>query len=320
MNLLGIDIGGTKTAISLGDESGAIKASCRMPSIPDPKLYCSRLIDQCKALVKEAGLTMKDVQAAGIAAPGPLNVSKGLLLAPVNNPTFVDLPIVKIVSEGLGLPVYFNNDANAAAQAEWLFGEFRGAQNLIYLTFSTGMGGGVIVNGRLLQGNADAAGEFGHMVIDIDGPLNERGLPGTWETYVGGRSVQERTKARIRAGNLKTAIVEKAGGSVDAITMRAITDAYREGDPLAREVWNEVLERLCQGMGVVIMAFNPDVIVLGTMAIRERDIVMPEIARRLPRYGWKCSIEGCRIAPSALGDRIGELAGLAVAICGVRGL
>jgi glucokinase len=320
MNLLGIDIGGTKTAVSLGDESGAILQSRRMPSIPEPGLYAARLLELCRAVVAEAGLTLKDVAAAGISAPGPLSVSRGLLLAPTNNPTFVDMPIVRMVSDGLGLPAYFNNDANAAVLAEWLFGEYRGTPNLIYLTFSTGMGGGIIVNGRLLQGNADSAGEFGHMVLDINGPRDDEGFPGTWEAYVGGRAVAERVKARIRAGNLQTAILRKAGGSVDAITMRAITDACREGDPLAREVWDEVMERLAQGLGVVIMAFNPDVIILGTMAIRERDLVMPEIEKRLPRYGWKSSIDGCRITPSSLGDRLGDLAGLAVAVCGMRGV
>jgi glucokinase len=177
-----------------------------------------------------------------------------------------------------------------------------------------------VVNGRLLQGNADSAGEFGHMVLDINGPPNDIGLKGTWEAYVGGRAVAERTQARIRKEGLKTAIVEKAGGSIDKINMRAITEAYRIGDPLAVEVWDEVMERLAQGLGVVIMAFNPDVIILGTMAIHERDIVMPEIEKRLPRYGWKCSIDGCKITPSSIGAHIGELAGLAVAACGLRGV
>lgn len=320
MNLLGIDIGGTKTAVSLGDETGAIRHSARMASIADPDLYCARLLELCRSVVAGGGLTMAEVAAVGISAPGPLSVARGMLLAPVNNSTFVDMPIVRIVHEGLGLPVHFNNDANAAVLAEWYFGEFRGTPNLIYLTFSTGMGGGVIVNGRLLQGNADSAGEFGHMVIDIHGPLNEEGLRGTWESYVGGRAVAERARERIRAGNLKTAILDKAGGSVEAITMRSITDACRERDPLALEIWDEVMERLAQGLGIVIMAFNPDVIILGTMAIRERDIVLPEIAKRLPRYGWKSSLDGCRITPSSIGDRIGELAGLAVAACGLRGV
>ncbi len=320
MNLLGIDIGGTKTAVSLGDEAGNILYSKRMPTLHDVEAYREALIGLCRDVVKEAGLTLKDVGAAGISAPGPLSVPLGLLLAPVNNPTFVDMPIVQIVRDGLGLPVYFNNDANAAVLAEWYFGAYRGTPNLIYLTFSTGMGGGVIVNGRLLQGNADAAGEFGHMVVDYNGPLEKGKKPGTWESYVGGRAVAERIKARIRVEGIRTAIVDKAGGNIDDISMRAVTEAYRAGDAFAREVWDELLERLAQGLGIVIMAFNPDVILLGTMAIRERDIVMPELEKRLPAYGWDNSLAGCRIDTSSLGDRIGEMAGLAVAVCGVRGV
>ncbi len=320
MNLLGIDIGGTKTAVCLGDETGAIRHSKRVPTLHEAGPYRDSLIAQCRAVVAEAGMTLDEVSAVGISAPGPLSVARGMLLAPPNNPGFSDMPIVQIVKDGLGLPVHFNNDANAAALAEWYFGEYRGTKNLIYLTFSTGMGGGVVVNGCLLQGDTDSAGEFGHMVVDINGPPAEFGMRGTWESYVGGRAVAERTQARIRQGKIRTLIVDKAGGNVDDITMRAITDAYREGDALAREVWDEVMERLAQGLGIVIMSFNPDVIILGTMAIREHDIVMPEIEKRLPRYCWKECIDHCRVTTSSLGDRIGEMAGLAVAVCGVRGV
>jgi len=128
--------------------------------------------------------------------------------------------------------------------------------------------------------------------------------------------VCEQVKARIRKEGIRTQIVTEAGGDVEAITMRALTDAYREGDPLAVEVWNGVLERLAQGIGIILMALDPQVILLGTMAIRERDIVMPFLMERLHRYVWKWPLEKCRIAPATLGDRIGDLAGLAVAVVG----
>lgn len=320
MNVLGIDIGGTKTAVCLGDETGTILHAARFPTPHDAAPFCELLIAQCRTLIAKAGLTTREVVAAGISAPGPLSVARGMILAPPNNPGIVDLPIVQIVRDALGLPVYFNNDANAAALAEWYFGAYRGTPNLVYLTFSTGMGGGVIAGGRLLQGAADAGGEFGHMIVELNSPVVNGKKTGTLEHYVGGRMVTARTKARIREENIRTAIVDKVGGSVEAITMRAITDAYREGDPFAREVWGEVMERLAQGLGIVIMTCNPEVILLGTMAIRERDIVLPEIEKRLPAYGWDVSLASCKIDVSSLGDRIGEMAGLAVAVCGVRGV
>lgn len=320
MKLLGIDIGGTKTAVSLGDEAGRLFQAKRIPTLRDVESYRAALLDLCREVAADGGVNLDAIQAVGISAPGPLSVARGLLLAPPNNPGFVEMPIVAMLRDGLGRPVHFNNDANAAALAEWYFGEYRGTPNLIYLTFSTGMGGGVIVNGRLLQGNADAAGEFGHMIVDVNGPPAEFGMRGTWESYVGGRAVAERVRARIRAEGVATRIVDKAGGDVDAVDMRAITDAVREGDPLACAVWDEVIERLAQGIGIVLMAFNPDVLLLGTMAVRERDLVMPELESRLPRYCWANVRAGCRIAPSTLGSRIGELAGLAVAVCGERGV
>lgn len=316
MKLLGIDIGGTKTAVCAGDESGRLLASYRMPTPTDADTYRRHLLDACQRVVKEVGWRMSEVTAVGIAAPGPLSVREGLLLAPPNNPGFVNLPIVQIVREGLEVPVYFNNDANAAALAEWRFGHYRGVPDLVYLTFSTGMGGGVIANGRLIQGKTDSAGEFGHMVLDPQGPPCGCGLRGCWEAFVGGRMVSEQVKARIRREALRTQIVAEAGGDVEAITMRAVTDAYRKGDPLAVEVWTGVLERLAQGIGIILMALDPQVLLLGTMAIRERDIVMPLLRERLPRYAWKWPLEKCTIAPATLGERIGDLAGLAVAAVG----
>ncbi len=316
MKLLGIDIGGTKTAVCAGDETGRLFASQRMATPQDADTYRRNLLIACRRTAEEAGWRLGDVGAVGISAPGPLSVQDGLLLAPPNNPGFANLPIVRIVQEGVNVPVYFNNDANAAALAEWRFGAFRGTPDLVYLTFSTGMGGGVITNGRLVQGKTDSAGEFGHMVLDPSGPSCGCGLRGCWESFVGGRMVSEQVKGRIRREAIRTQIVAEAGGDVEAISMRAITEAYRKGDPLAVEVWSEVLERLAQGIGIILMALDPQVILLGTMAIREADIVMPLLMERLPRYAWKWPLEKCRIAPASLGDRIGDLAGLAVALVG----
>jgi len=313
---LGIDIGGTKTAICAGDETGRLLASFRMATPGDAEAYRGCLLEACRRVMEEARWRLSELDAVGISAPGPLSVREGLLLAPPNNPTFVNLPIVKMVQEGLGVPVYFNNDANAAALAEWRFGAFRGTPDLVYLTFSTGMGGGVIANGRLIQGKTDSAGEFGHMVLDPEGPRCGCGLRGCWESFVGGRMVCEQVKTRIRKESIRTQIVTEAGGDVEAINMRAVTEAYRKGDPLAVEVWNGVLGRLAQGIGIILMALDPQVILLGTMAIRERDIVMPFLMERLPRYAWKWPLEKCQIAPASLGDRIGDLAGLAVAVVG----
>ena len=320
MNLLGIDIGGTKTAVCVGNEKGEIAASQRisMRGREPFEAYAQRLAELCPAVLREAGLAAQEVEAVGISAPGPMDLKRGILIAPPNNPGWRDVPIVATVAKALSRPVYFNNDANACALAEMYFGSHKGKRNLVYLTFSTGMGGGIIVNGELVQGATDTGGEVGHQVLDPNGPVCGCGQRGCWEAYVGGRMVAERLKARLRDGRVKTRILEMAGGDVEKITMRLLEDAVREKDPVALEEWDQLLERLAQGLGNLIMVLNPDVVVLGTVAIHARDLVMPPLHEKLKKYAWKWPLAACEVVPSALGGKIGDLAALAVAITGLK--
>lgn len=318
MNLLGIDIGGTKTAVCLGNEKGDILVSQRITSVADSiEAYRANLIALCNEVVAKAGLKPDQLDAIGLSAPGPLDCKKGILIAPPNNPGWHDVPIVEMVQKSFKAKVYCNNDANACALAEMLFGEHKGAQNLIYLTFSTGMGGGIIVNGELVQGSTDTGGEVGHLVLDPQGPLCGCGQHGCWEAYVGGRRVAETLKEKVRDGRIKTSLVAKAG-SVDAINIQALEMAAREGDAFAVAEWNTFMDRMAQGIGALIMVLNPDVVILGTIAIHTGDFSMKPILAALPKYAWKWPVKACKIAPSSLGGKIGDLAALAVALTGVR--
>ena len=321
MNLLGIDIGGTKTAVCIGGERGEIKASRRLAMrAHEPfEAYVVRLAELCRAVLEEARLAAGEVAAAGISAPGPMDLKKGILIAPPNNPGWRDAPIVAAVEQALGRPVFFNNDANACALAEMYFGSHKGRRNLVYLTFSTGMGGGIIVNGELVQGATDTGGEVGHQVLDPNGPVCGCGQRGCWEAYVGGRMVAERLKDRLRDGTVKSSILAKAGGDLEKITMRTLELAVRENDPVALAEWDRLLERLAQGIGNLIMVLNPDVVVLGTIAIHAPDLVMPPLHEKLKKYTWKWPLAACEVVPSALGGKIGDLAALAVALTGLKG-
>ncbi len=318
MNLMGIDIGGTKTAVCIGNEEGVILATQRISSVTESlEIYLHDLIALCHSVLKEAGLTAAQLGAIGISAPGPLDCKQGILISPPNNPGWHNVPIVKIVRDAFSVPVFCNNDANACALAEMLFGEHKGAQNLLYLTFSTGMGGGIIANGELIQGAADAAGEVGHFVLDPNGPVCGCGHKGCWEAYVGGRAVAKLLKDKIVAGNIKTSIVEKAGG-LDSINIQAFEAAAREGDAFAVAEWDQFAERTAQGLGGLIMVLNPDVVILGTIAIHCGDFIMKPIMEKLPKYTWKWPLKTCVIAPSSLGGKIGDLAALGVALTGMK--
>jgi glucokinase len=319
MNLLGIDIGGTKTSVCVGNIRGEIAASKKMAmaSVDSVEAYRRQLLELCFGVMDKAGVKPEALDAVGISAPGPLDVKRGVLIAPPNNPGWRDVPIVEMVRKSIRAPVYFNNDANACALAEDLFGEFRGTRNLVYLTFSTGIGGGIIANGELIQGATDTGGEVGHHIIDPAGPPCGCGNRGCWEAFVGGRNLAERLKQQIREGNIRTAIVDKAG-SIDAIDMRAFELAAREGDRFAIAEWDQFTERMAQGIGNLIMILNPDVVVLGTIAIHAGDFVMAPIRDKLPKYTWEWPLKACKVVASSLGGKIGDLSALAVAVTGLR--
>jgi len=314
MKLLGIDIGGTKTSVCVGNVHGEIMASKRIPtSCESIETYRRQLLELCFAVLEQAKVQPEALNAVGISAPGPLDVKRGVLIAPPNNPGWKDVPIVALVQKAFKAPVYLNNDANACALAELLFGRHKGVQNLVYLTFSTGMGGGIIANGELIQGRTDTGGEVGHHTLDPSGPLCGCGQRGCWEAYVGGRNVAEQLKRKIGEGNIKTAIVDKAGG-IERIDMRALEAAAKEGDRFAMAEWDLFAERMAQGIGNLIMILNPDVVILGTMAIHAGEFVMAPIRDKLPKYAWEWPLKACKVEASQLGGKIGDLSALAVAM------
>jgi glucokinase len=316
MNLLGIDIGGTKTSVCIGDEKGTIVASRRIPTqIPDgPEACIRRMIELSRSLLADNKLELKSIAAVGISSPGPVSVPRGLMLAPPNMLGWVDVPVVKLFEDAFKRPVFMNNDANACALAEYLFGSCRGAANLVYLTMSTGLGAGFVANGKIVQGITDTGGEVGHHVLDINGPPCPCGQRGCWEIYCGGMNVANRLREHIVNRRIRTAILEQAGGDPAKIDFKAFVEAVKLNDPFAVQAWHDYIERLAQGVGTVIMFMNPEVIVMGTIAIHAGELLLAPLKKALPRYAWKPGVEACRILPSALGTRIGDLSALAVAI------
>lgn len=320
MHILGIDIGGTKTSVCIGNESGGILANDRILSGDCGSIdeYGRDLAELCAAIVKRAGVSRQKLDAVGISAPGPLDLKRGTLIAPPNNPGWRDVPIVAMVRDIINTRVFLNNDANACALAEYMFGTYRGTPDLVYLTFSTGMGGGIISNGRLIQGPTNSGGEVGHHIIDAKGPVCGCGMRGCWETYVGGRNVANRIRDKIRDGRIATSMMDKAGGDIDAINMQILEAAAREGDKPAVAEWNELTERLAQGIGNLIMILNPRIVLLGTIAIHAGEFVMAPVREKLKKYAWPWPREACKVATSTLGPRIGDYAALAVALTALQ--
>lgn len=317
MDLIGVDVGGTKVSVCLGDELGNIIAHKRVEtsSLGGPDTGLPKLIELIGHLLRDHNLELEQIRGVGLALPGPLSVKEGMLIAPPNLPGWVNVPIVQYFRERLDRPIFMNNDANAGALAEWEFGSAKHADHLVYLTMSTGMGGGVVVHGKLLVGHSDTAGEVGHFVLDPKGPKCPCGQKGCFEVYCGGGNIAKMLQEKIKRG-AKTKILDEAG-SIEKVDMKSLVAAVKKSDPLALEVWETYIERLAQGIGMLLMVLNPDAIILGTIATQTKELVMKPLLAALPRFAWDIPLEHCQIEASKLGDKIGKLGALALAINGL---
>jgi glucokinase len=318
---LAIDLGGTKTSVSLGDETGLLIVSRRMPTnaSADPELWRIRLRDLMYQVLDEARCDRSDIAGVGLAVPGPMNVAAGLVLEPPNMPAWRNIPVKQWVEEITRRPVTINNDANAAALAEYRFGAFRGTPDLVYLTMSTGIGAGVISGGHLLQGADDLAGEVGHMVIDRNGLPCPCGQNGCWEMYCGGFNVARRIQETLRRETRSTLLVEEAGGDLRRIDFACIERAVRRHDRYALEIWDDFLHHLAHGIGIVTMCYNPRVVVLGTIAIHMQDLIWPKLDGLVRQFAWKQACRHLVVRPTQLGSTIGDLGALALALPGGSG-
>jgi glucokinase len=290
--LVGIDIGGTKICVCTGDAKGKIFSSERLHT-KDFSGWQEGFV-AIEKLVRE--LAGSSIEAIGISAPGPLSVKEGKMFKSPNLTGWENAPLVSYFKKAFQKPVCMNHDAKAAALAEYVFGASKGTPNLVYLTCSTGMGGGVIADGKLIQGVSDTATEVGHYILEIDGPPCPCGQRGCFEAFCGGAALAKKLQAE---SNLKD--------------IPDLVEAVQKKDPYALKVWEEFTTRMAQGIGTVLMCFNPQVVILGTIAVHSGELLLKPVREKLARFAWKQNREACRIEVTALKDQISELSGLALA-------
>ena len=312
--VLGFDIGGTKIGVGLVSERGKILGSRRIANRDTrPEDILPQLVAAAGEIVKENGLTLNEVAGFGISAPGPADVANGILTEPTNNKFWRNVPILQYLKENLKIPGCFENDANCGALAEGFFGAGRGVSDFIYLTMSTGIGGGIVTGGTLVRGTGLYGGEVGHTVLEIhNGRKCGCGMSGCWEAYCSGLNVALRAQELVK-DKPDHPIVRCAGGKVEKIDMIAVEKAFRAGDPLAAEIWDEMSLRNAQGIGTLINTFNPKRVILGTLAWAIGDIYVDPIRKYLPRFCWKEMLRDCELVPSELRRDIGSYAGAAAA-------
>ncbi len=312
---LGIDVGGTKCAVILGNDirSGS-PAEIIADKIAFPtdvqrgwRAVVAEILSRGDALLERNGLTKADLRAAGISCGGPLDSRRGLILCPPNLPDWDKVPITEIVGGHFGCPAVLQNDANACAVAEWKFGAGRGTKNMIFLTFGTGMGAGLILNGQLYAGTTDLAGEVGHLRLADDGPEGY-GKRGSFEGFCSGggiRRLGEEMLADAKAAGRESALFSQA-----ALSAKTIAAAAKAGDALAKEIYAESARRLGQGLSLLIDLLNPEAIVIGSIYTRDEALFRETALEVIRRECLPGSATACRLLKAELTENIGDIAAL----------
>ena len=310
--LLGFDIGGTKTAACLADAGGRPRLSASAPTPADPSAAIELLRRLGRRLLTAGGRARKPAKllAVGVCAPGPL-APDGTLIAPPNMPRWRRVDLRTPLRRAFGAPVRVENDANAAALAEGRFGAARGLSDYIYLTMSTGVGGGIVCGGRLLRGRTGNAGEIGHQIVRAGGPRCGCGRRGCLEAVAGGGAIARRLRREVRPG---TILWRLAGGRRSAIDARLWLHALRRGDPLARRVADDYVAAVSTAVANLVFTFDPQAVILGTLVARGGRLLLPRLRREVRRKVWPIYRPGLRVLGTSLASRQGERAALAAAL------
>ena len=312
---LGIDIGGTKCAVVLGDESFSIRSKV---------VFETRVERGYEAILAEFQQHVDSIlsdfpegklKRIGISCGGPLDSKKGMIYSPPNLPGWDNVPIVEIFSQKYGVEAAVQNDANACALAEWMMGAGKGTSNMIFLTFGTGMGAGLILNGQLYAGTNDLGGEVGHIRLAPDGPVGF-GKAGSFEGFCSGGGIAQLAKT-IVSEKLKNNLVVgfcPSAEMLDGIDTKMVAVAAQSGDPVAMEIIRISADYLGMGLSILIDILNPECIVIGSIYTRNESLFKPIIERVMQREAIPSALGVCQIKPAELGDSIGDYAALCVAM------
>jgi glucokinase len=314
---IGVDIGGTKTAVVLSSEPPAMLGRIEFPTLPalGPERAIGLIKQSIHQLIHSSGIDRSRLGGIGVSCGGPLDQIAGLIQAPPNLATWVDVPITSILRREFAIDCRLENDANAGAIAEHRFGAGQGTRHMVFLTMGTGLGGGIIADGRLLRGASGQAGEIGHVRLTAAGPVgyNKAGSVEGWASGAGMAQVAcLEVKAAIKSGE-GTALAEKFRER-GVLTAKDIADAAQHGDELAKRIIHSTGSRLGEALAILVDLFNPERIVIGGLAMRMGENLLAPARSAMLREALPASAMRCQIVPAALGEQIGDVAALCVAL------
>lgn len=314
---LGIDIGGTKCAVSAAENGKSdiiSKITFATENSRGRTAVINDIISSAESVLRNIGASPDDVLSAGISCGGPLDSKSGIILSPPNLPGWNNVPVCDIINKKFGFPVFLQNDANACALAEWKFGAGRGCKNMIFLTFGTGMGAGLILDGRLYSGTNDLAGEAGHIRLSQSGPVGY-GKEGSFEGFCSGggieRFAKQKAKEMLESG--RTSPLIRNESDIQNLTAKTLAKATEKGDEFSVEIYKECGSRLGEGLAVLVDILNPECIVIGSIYARSEKLLRSSMLKTLQKEALLQALSVCRVVPAALGENIGDYAALGVA-------
>jgi glucokinase len=315
--LAGVDIGGTKTAVVLSEQLPQVLHRIVFPTSPEqgPDPALEKIVGAIREMLDADGMTGKDLGAIGVSCGSPLDPDRGVIQGPPNLPTWTNVPIKSILESEFGAKCCLENDANAGALAEHRFGAGRGFRNLVFLTMGTGIGAGLILDGRLYRGSSYAAGEIGHVGLTASGPVghNKAGTVEGWASGAGIARLAGTLVAEAEACGERSLLADPKYRQDHTIAARDVWLAAQAGDSLAQHILETAGEKLGQAMAILIDVLNPECIVVGGLAVRMQEVLLEPARKAILRNALASSAEICHVIAAELGERTGDIAALCIA-------
>jgi len=316
--VIGVDIGGTKVAAGLVDSTGEILAQTRTPMVASSEAAAGlgAVTAAIESVWAKSAMNAKNhglIRGIGICSPGPLDPKAGVVINPPNLPCWRNFPLSAEVAKIYRIPVKMDNDANAAALAEARWGAGRGYQSVFYATIGTGIGTGIVFDGRIYHGRTGAAGEGGHVSIDYHGPQCQCGKMGCIEALAAGPAIAKRARAKLaEIAGLRSVMLELAQGNSELVTSEMVGQAYAAGDPFANEVLSQTVELLTVWLGNMVDLLDPDVMIIGGGVAAMVSPFFDEIRNRLPTWSINSRVQEVPLLMARYGADSGIAGGAAL--------
>ncbi len=312
--VIGVDLGGTNLKVALLDLKGHIREKVSFPTRQGKEAVLQQIIKSLEEVIKRARVKRSAILGLGLGTPGLVDSIQGLVRGFTNIKGWRNVPLKEYMEKNTGFPAYIDNDVNLMALGELMCGAGQGARNMVCLTLGTGVGGGIIIEGRLYRGSTLSAGELGHIPVNAHGPRCPCGGYGCLERYVGNAYIVEKAVKAIQGGR-ESLIKKLVEGDLKAITPRIISRAARQGDKLAEEIWEETGRYIGIALSGVINLLNPEMVVIGGGVARAGRLLFGPIRRTVKERAMNIPARKVKIVPAKLGEEAGLIgAGMLVKV------